>query len=100
MPSYLIIFVIIFAVIIPALERERLYRLRKLKRKGKTVMPESMLKELLGKTVTVNLFNESLAFKAVVLSYEDGWLKVEETGKKKVVRIVNCDMIRDIRIWE
>ena len=54
-----------------------------------------MIKNLIGKTVTVNLFNESLGSQGTVISVEDNWIMIEE---KKKTRIINSDMICAITI--
>ena len=57
-------------------------------------MPVEMIKEYIGKTVTIYVEGELGGFQGIILSIEGNWLKVEE---KKHVRLVNGDMITQIR---
>lgn len=56
-------------------------------------MPVEMLKEFIGKKVTIYAEGELGGFKCNILSIEGNWLKVEE---KKAIRLVNGDMILQI----
>ena len=56
-------------------------------------MPMEMIKELIGKECTITLFNEIGGVRGVIIAVEEGWIKVQE---KKKIRIINGDMIRDI----
>jgi len=58
-------------------------------------MPVEMLKEYIGKTVTIYCEGELGGFQGTILSIEGNWLKVEE---KKHIRLVNGDMISQIRV--
>ncbi len=57
-------------------------------------MPVEMLKDYIGKTVTIYVEGELGGFQGTILSMEGNWLKVEE---KKFIRLVNGDMITQIR---
>ncbi len=58
-------------------------------------MPTELIKEFIGKVCTVSLFNDSFGVTGKIVSVEGNWLKVEE---KNGSRIINGDMIRDIKI--
>ena len=58
-------------------------------------MPQELMKEFIGKVCTIILFNESFGVTGKIVSVEGNWIKVEE---KDTIRIVNGDMIRDIKI--
>jgi RNase P/RNase MRP subunit p29 len=72
----------------------------KRKKEGrKRSMPTELIKEFLGKvcgiTLFNTLFNESFGITGKIVSVEGNWLKIEE---KDTSRLVNGDMIRDIKI--
>lgn len=56
-------------------------------------MPVEMLKEFIGKTCVISLFNDLGGVQGTILAVEENWIKVEE---KKKIRMINGDMIRDI----
>lgn len=58
-------------------------------------MPNEMMKEFIGKVCTITLFNESFGIVGKIVSTENNWVKVLE---KNTYRIINGDMIRDIKI--
>ncbi|CCZ56176.1 uncharacterized protein BN478_00083 [Clostridium sp. CAG:1219] len=58
-------------------------------------MPNEMMKEFIGKVCTITLFNESFGIVGKIVSTESNWVKVSE---KNTYRIINGDMIRDIKI--
>lgn len=58
-------------------------------------MPNEMMKEFIGKVCTITLFNESFGIVGKIVSTESNWVKVLE---KNTYRIINGDMIRDIKI--
>lgn len=58
-------------------------------------MPNEMMKEFIGKVCTITLFNESFGIVGKIVSTENNWVKVSE---KNTYRIINGDMIRDIKI--
>lgn len=95
-PSLIGAYIAIFLLILPALSQRRVRkRLRKQKNKGvKRIMPVEMIKEYIGKTVTIYVEGELGGFQGIILSIEGNWLKVEE---KKHVRLINGDMITQIR---
>ena len=57
-------------------------------------MPEAMIKDYIGKKVTIYVDGELGGFQGTIVSVEGNWLKVEE---KKHTRLVNGDMITQIR---
>ncbi len=57
-------------------------------------MPVEMIKEYIGKTVSIYVEGELGGFQGTILSVEGNWLKVDE---KKHTRLVNGDMITQIR---
>ncbi len=66
------------------------------KKKGATrKMPTQLIEEFMGKMCTVSLFNEAGAITGKIVALEGNWIKVEE---KKTTRLVNGDMIRDIKL--
>lgn len=96
-PGLIGVYVAIFLLIVlPALQQRRaIRRNRRQTKKGvKRTMPVEMMKEFIGKTVTVYVEGELGGFQGTILSIEGSWLKVEE---KKHVRLVNGDMITQIR---
>ena len=58
-------------------------------------MPQEMIKEFIGKVCSVSLFNEVSGIIGKIITVEDNWIKVDEKG---ISRMVNGDMIRDIKI--
>lgn len=58
-------------------------------------MPTELIKEFIGKVCSISLFNEMTAFMGKIVAMENNWIKVEE---KNTVRLINGDMIRDIKI--
>lgn len=58
-------------------------------------MPTDLIKEFIGKVCSISLFNESFGITGKITALEDNWIKVEE---KDTVRLVNGDMIRDIKL--
>lgn len=65
-------------------------------RKGSSMkLPTELLKEFIGKECCIRGMIGSDNIVGVVLEVNDGWLKVEE---KKKLRLVNSDYIRDISI--
>jgi len=57
-------------------------------------MPVEMLKELIGKQVTVYMEGLAGGFQGTILAIEGNWMKIEE---KKNIRLVNADMIYHIK---
>lgn len=58
-------------------------------------MPTELIKEYMGKVCSITLFNEYSGITGKIVSVEGNWIKVEE---KNTSRLVNGDMIRDIKI--
>jgi len=58
-------------------------------------MPTELMKEFIGKVCAITLFNESFGISGKIIAIEENWIKVEE---KDTVRIINGDMIRDIKL--
>ena len=58
-------------------------------------MPQELMKEFIGKVCSITLFNESFGITGKIEKIEDNWIKVKE---KDTFRIVNGDMIRDIKL--
>lgn len=56
-------------------------------------MPVEMLKDCIGKTVTVMMEGELAGFQATVVAIEENWIKLED---KKNIRMINGDMIHSI----
>jgi len=94
--AWLIWFIIIICcIIIPRRNRMYFNILRRKKEGRKTKMPTELMKEFIGKVCAISLFNDSFGITAKIVCVEGNWLKVEE---KDTSRILNGDMIRDIKI--
>lgn len=66
------------------------------KKKGaKRKMPTELIKEFIGKVCAIALFNDSFGITGKIVSVEGNWIKILE---KDTSRLVNGDMIRDIKI--
>ncbi|MCQ2587527.1 MAG: hypothetical protein MJ174_05365 [Treponema sp.] len=91
--AYVAIFLVLF---LSAAQRRRIFRKnrRQAKKGVKKTMPVEMIKEFIGKTVSIYVEGELGGFQGKILSMEGNWLKVEE---KKHIRLVNGDMITQIR---
>ena len=93
--NYLIFFliIIIFCIVIP--KRNKLYLgIIKRKKKGvKRKMPQELMKEFIGKVCSISLLSFGITGK--IISIEGNWIKILE---KDTSRLVNGDMIRDIKI--
>lgn len=92
---YIWLIILFFCIIIP--RRNKLYLgIMKRKKKGETrKMPTELMKEFIGKVCAITLFNESFGITGKITTVEGNWIKVEE---KDTSRLVNGDMIRDIKI--
>ena len=87
---------IILFVLLIYINRRDYYIYKKFhKKKGNVKMPEKMLKEFIGKEVTVLMYNESFSYTGVITEVQDSWIKFET---KKDVQIINGDMIRSITL--
>ena len=58
-------------------------------------MPTELIKEFMGKVCSISLFNESFGITGKIVALENNWIKIEE---KDTSRLVNGDMIRDIKL--
>lgn len=94
--TYLILFAVVIFLcwIIPAINKRYLDIIRR-KKGRKKAMPTELLKEFVGKMCAVSLFNDSFGVSGRLTAVEGNWIRIEE---KKGVRIINGDMIRDIKL--
>ena len=74
-------------ILLGIIQRKRKGRIRK--------MPTELIKEFMGKVCSISLFNESFGITGKIVALEDNWIKIEE---KDTSRLVNGDMIRDIKL--
>ncbi|MBQ6265623.1 MAG: hypothetical protein IJK60_09275 [Clostridia bacterium] len=58
-------------------------------------MPIEMLREYIGKKVTIVCAGGGMGFEGTIVRIEDNWIKLE--GKKHI-QIVNCDAVNYINI--
>lgn len=58
-------------------------------------MPTELMKDFIGKACAITLFNEAFVITGKIISVEGNWIKISE---KDTSRLVNGDMIRDIKI--
>ncbi len=58
-------------------------------------MPTELMKDFIGKVCAITLFNGSFEITGKIISVEGNWIKISE---KNTSRLVNGDMIRDIKI--
>ena len=87
--------IILFVLLIYINKKDYLMYKKLVQKKGNNKMPEKMLKEFIGKEVTVMMYNESFAYTGVIVEVQDSWIKFET---KKDIQIINGDMIRNITI--
>ncbi len=59
------------------------------------MLPNEMMKAFMGKVCAITLFNESFGITGKIEQVEGNWLLVNEKGAG---RMVNGDMVRDIKI--
>lgn len=60
------------------------------------MLPEGMMKEFVGKVCSISLFDDSFSgMVGKIVAVEENWIRVE---KKNSSRLVNGDMIRDIKL--
>lgn len=86
---------LLLCVILP-MRRKMLLGIIQRKRKGRMrKMPTELIKEFIGKVCSISLFTEITGFMGKIVAMENNWIKVEE---KNTVRLINGDMIRDIKI--
>lgn len=65
------------------------------KRRGKSKMPEELIKEFIGKTCCITCMNAIAGEQGVIVAVENNWIKFQQ---KKNVRLLNGDMVVDIRM--
>ena len=65
------------------------------KKKGVIFMPKEMIKDYIGKKVSITVFNNAFAFNGILESFEGNWIKV---STKKNIQIINIDHIQSIVI--
>ena len=58
-------------------------------------MPKEIIKDYIGKKVSITLFNNAFAFNGILESFEANWIKV---STKKNIQIINVDHIQSIVI--
>lgn len=87
--------ILTFCIIIPRGNKLYLGILKRKKKGENRKMPTELMKEFIGKVCAITLFNESFGITGKIISIEGNWIKVEE---KDTSRLVNGDMIRDIKI--
>lgn len=94
--TYILLFavVILLCWIIPAANK-RYYDIIRKKKGKKKAMPTELIKEFIGKMCTIGLFNDSFGVQGRITAVEGNWIRVEE---KKGARLINGDMIRDIKL--
>jgi len=84
-----------FGILIPRRNKFYLGIVKRKKERRKRNMPTELMKEFIGKVCAITLFNESFGISGKIIAIEENWIKVEE---KDTVRIINGDMIRDIKL--
>ncbi|HBD67785.1 MAG TPA: hypothetical protein DC014_00755 [Treponema sp.] len=57
-------------------------------------MATELLKDFIGKMVTIFAEGELGGFQGTILAVENNWLKIED---KKTIRLLNADMIMQIQ---
>lgn len=90
---WLIVF--LFCIIIPRRNKFYLGLINRKKRGEKRKMPIELMKDFIGKVCAITLFNEAFGITGKIISVEGNWIKILE---KDTSRLVNGDMIRDIKI--
>lgn len=58
-------------------------------------MPTELIKEFIGKVCQITLLSDSFGITGKIIDLEENWIKIKE---KETSRILNGDMIRDIKI--
>ena len=89
------IIILLFCIIIPRRNKFYFDIVKRKKRGERRNMPNEMMKEFIGKVCNITLFNDSFGIVGKIVSTESNWVKVLE---KNTYRIINGDMIRDIKI--
>ncbi len=67
------------------------YKIIKNNQKGVKVMPKEMIKDYIGKKVSIPVFNNAFAFNGILESFEGNWIKV---STKKNIQIINIDHVQ------
>lgn len=92
---YVAMFLCIYVPLIQARNRRQRNNIKKRRKKGVKKMPVEMLKELIGKQITIYMEGLAGGFVGTILSIEGNWIKFEE---KKNIRLINGDMIYHIKV--
>ncbi|MBO4320003.1 MAG: hypothetical protein J5857_05985 [Treponema sp.] len=98
--SYLYIYTIaiLFGIILPwyysRKRRMRLLRMRR-RQKGETLMTSKLLSECIGKKVELYGEGGISGYSGTVIEVENNLIKIED---KKTIRIINADMIAQVKI--
>lgn len=87
--------ILLYLNIIPNQHQFFLKIIKKHQKEKPRKMPQELMKEFIGKVCSITLFNAVSGITGKIISIEDNWLKVQE---KDTVRLVNGDMIRDIKM--
>lgn len=96
MNNFIFLFIIIiFFIILPRRNKFYLNVIKRKKEGRKSKMPTELMKDFIEKVCSITLFNESFGITGKIISIEGNWIKVSE---KDTSRLVNGDMIRDIKI--
>lgn len=98
--NFFYIYLIIFFIIIPLINRrnkirrQRMIRKRKIAR-GEKTLAAKILEECIGKQATIMVEGELAGFSATVLAVDENIIKIED---KKTIRYINADMISQIQL--
>lgn len=93
--SMIISFIVIFVVLFTQQSGKHLRIIQNRKKGRKRSMPTELIKEFIGKVCNISLFNDSFGVTGKIVAVEDNWIKINE---KSTVRLINGDMVRDIKI--
>lgn len=58
-------------------------------------MPTELMKEFIGKVCQIMLIGDGFGITGKIIDIEGNWIKIKE---KETIRILNGDMIRDIKM--
>lgn len=72
----------------------RIIRRRMLQKGRIQGMTSELVREFIGQNCYISMFNGLGAYKGLILSVDDRWIKLQE---KKNVRMINLDWVTDIR---
>lgn len=95
---YFSIILLLFCVILPqeyARRRRRLQKIRKRRNGGESRMTSKLLTECIGKEVELYGEGGISGYAGKVIAVEENLVKIED---KKTIRIINADMIAQIKI--